>query len=368
MIRDDISYQDIVDKLNDMASTVAERCIPNGKIDGVYWRGDLRGKISVHIRGARVGMVGFWQGQGGNDKGGGNLIHLIEVAFNCQSHGEAVRLAKERFLGLGRREFTPEEKRAWAQQQEESRRLAEQRRAQDERLKAEKAETSQSVWSEAVPIAGTLAETYLGTRMLELADFPGLTKWMPSLRYHPAVELRRGERHPALLGGVQAKDRKLTALWRIFLRPDGTAMVGADGKKVKLGFGPAAGGAVRLAPAGPVLRLTEGIETGLGVMALTSCRVPVWATLSTSGMVGFQIPDGVKRLEIYADADRHRENQQTGGVMDPPGIHAAKLLEQRALKEGVDAAIFPSPEPDDWLDVWQARKRDRLTQRSVTYL
>lgn len=363
---DDITYQEIVERLKGIAGAVARRCIPNGAPDGVYWRGDLRGKVSVHVKGARVGMVGFWQGQAGNAKGGGNLIDLIGLAFNCQTHGEAVRIAKETFLGIGKRELTPAEKRAWAKQQEETERDAVRRRQADEKAKAEKIETVQSIWREAVPIAGTPAEAYLHSRMLELSDLPGLSSWMPSLRFHPSVMLGR-DRHPALIGGVQSQQRKLVALWRIPLQPDGKALLGADGKKIKLGFGPAAGGAVRLAPVGPVLRLTEGIETGLGVMGLTACRVPVWATLSTSGMVGFQIPAGVRRIEIYADADRYREGER-GGVLDPPGIRAAKALQERAIRDGVEAVIHPSPEPDDWLDVFQARKRDRLTERAAQYI
>nr|WP_244467733.1 toprim domain-containing protein [Pseudorhizobium banfieldiae] len=189
---------------------------------------------------------------------------------------------------------------------------------------------------------------------------------MPSLRFHPGLKLG-DERYPALIGGVQSRNRKLTAVWRIFLRQDGTVLKDADGKKVKLGLGPAVGGAVRLGPVGETLRLTEGIETGLGVALLTSSKASVWATLSTSGMINFEIPEGVKRLEIYADGDRHRLNKRTGDLMDPPGIAAAKQLQERARKEGVEAVLFPSPEPDDWLDVWVQRKKDEQRFRTVQY-
>nr|WP_280949779.1 toprim domain-containing protein [Rhizobium sp. CF080] len=180
---------------------------------------------------------------------------------------------------------------------------------------------------------------------------------MPSLRFHSRLKLGT-ERHPALIGGVQSKSRKLVAVWRIFLGPDGKAISDKEGKKVKLGFGPATGGAVRLGPVTETLRLTEGIETGLGVMLLTKPNASTWATLSTSGMMNFEIPEGVKRLEIYADGDRHRLNNKTGDLMEPPGIVAAKKLQERARQEGVEAVVHPSPEPDDWLDVWVQRKKD----------
>lgn len=363
---DDITYQDIVERLKDMADRIAEDCIPDGRREGNDWSGNLHGKMSVCVRGQKRGIVAGWQGQFGN-KTGSNLIGLIELAFGCKSHGEAVRLAKEKYLGIGKRELTPEEKRRWAQQQEESRRRAERRQRDAERLRAEKIETVHSIWQEAVPIPGTLAEDYLRTRWIELSDFPAWSAWPQSLRFHPGLR-HGGERHPGLIGGVQDKARKLIAIWRILLGSDGKALLDSEGKKVKVGFGPAMGGAVRLAPAGPVLRLAEGLETALGVMALTACRAPVWSTLSTSGMIRFQIPDGVRRIEIYADGDRSRENTRTGGVLEPPGIKAAKQLQERALKEGIEAVVCPSPEPDDWLDVWIQRKRDERRERQVQYL
>ncbi|WP_187967910.1 DUF7146 domain-containing protein [Aquibium microcysteis] len=365
-VRNDLSYKDILDQLNDRAEEIAAACIPDGKKNGNYWRGDLNGKISVHIRGGRVGMVGFWQGQGGNDKGGGNLIHLIELAFGCETHGAAVKLAKERFLGIRKRELTEEEKRAWAKQQEESRRRAEQRERDESQAQERKVETVRSIWQEAKPIAGTAAETYLRSRSIDMPQ------WPVSLRFHPSVaispETPRSPRHMALVGGVQAVDRRLVALWRIFLEPDGKPVLDESGKKVKLGFGPAAGGAVRFGPVTETLRLTEGMETALGVMLLTKPGASVWATLSTSGMIGFQIPPGVRRIEIYADGDRHRENKRTGGVLLPPGIAAAEKLKAKAEEAGVQAVVFPSPEPDDWLDVWQAKFKDETRLRNVQYL
>ncbi|WP_442417751.1 toprim domain-containing protein [Peteryoungia aggregata] len=106
------------------------------------------------------------------------------------------------------------------------------------------------------------------------------------------------------------------------------------------------------------------METALAVQRLTRNTFSVWATLSTSGMVGLDIPPGVKRLEIYADGDRHRLNRRTGEVEDPPGIRAANSLRERAQRQGIETVIFPSPEPDDWLDVYQAKVRhQRLMQR-----
>ena len=260
---------------------------------------------------------------------------------------------------------TAAEKRERLKREADRKRRDQQREADDRRDQERKAETVRSIWDSALPISGTLAEAYLCYRSIELMDFPAGTVWMPSLRFHPGLKLGN-ERHPALIGGVQNKSRKLVAIWRIFLGADGKAIKDADGKSIKLGYGPATGGAVRLGPVTETLRLVEGIETGLGVMLLTKPNASTWATLSTSGMINFEIPDGVKRIEIYADGDRHRLNKRTGDLMQPPGIAAAKQLQERAIKEGVEAKLFPSPEPDDWLDVWVQRKKDE--QRVSHYL
>lgn len=254
-----------------------------------------------------------------------------------------------------------EEDRAERRRREADRkRRDEQKAREDQRELDRKMETVRSIWDQALPIAGTLGETYLRTRFIDLES------WPPSLRYHPALR-HAGGKHPALIGGVQAASRKLIAIWRVFLNADGTVMKDAEGKKVKLGFGPATGGAVRFGPVTETLRLAEGMETALAVKLLTKPNASVWATLSTSGMTGIEIPPGVKRLEIYADGDRHRLNKRTGKIADPPGIKAAQTLKERAEKSGVEAVIYPSPEPDDWLDVLEAKVRDQRERRGVTY-
>ena len=349
----DLKYEDIVERLNDMVETVVEDCIPGGRRDGRYWRGDCHGKISVHITGDRVGLVAGWQGQFGS-KTGSNLIGLIQLAYGCSTHGDAVRLAKKKYLGLEDRPFTDEEKRRWAEANRISENKRAQRQAEEERSKARKVDYVRDIWAGGKPLAGTLAEKYLIGRGVDLSI---VKTWPQSLRFHPSLKLG-DKRFPALIGGVQAADRKLVAVWRIFLTQDGQALTDPDGKKVKLGLGPASGGAVRLGAPAETIIVTEGIETAFGAGLINSWQIPVMATLSTSGMAGFVIPKGVKRLQIYADGDRHRMdvNVSTEKVSKPPGLVAAEALKARAEKEGVQAVIAVPPEPDDWLDVWNGSK------------
>ena len=133
-------------------------------------------------------------------------------------------------------------------------------------------------WQEATARADARGNAYGGARGRE----PGPDGWPPSLRYHSALKHGPTGLHlPAMLGAVAIwPGREVVGLHRTFLRVDGRGKAPVSGNKLMLGK--CAGGAVRLAPAGPELVLSEGIETGLSVQQATG--LPVWATLSTSGL------------------------------------------------------------------------------------
>lgn len=363
---DRIPYPEIVDMLRDHAETIAFDMLEGARRDGKYVRGDCHGKAAVHVSGADVGLVGFWQGQraGAN---GGNLIHLIEIAMGFTTHGEAVRYAKQRYLGLGDGELTPEQKRDWARSQETSRAKAEKRRIEAQKQTEAKKETVREFWHEASPIAGTPAERYLNMRVTALPS--EAIAALPSLRYHPRMFCGPLKREcGALIGGVQGADKALIALWRIFITPEGEN-VRADGEKIKLGFGPSAGGAVRLGPVTETLRLCEGMETGLGVLMLNggiSTPISVWPCLSTAGLIGFHIPAGVKRLEIWCDGDRHKFRKRDDGILPPPGRDAAEKLKARVSGQ-VDVDIVEPPAGSDWLDVWNSSQEEDYGNRAIQY-
>lgn len=239
--------------------------------------------------------------------------------------------------------------------------LAQADRAREQERDAQRrVDTVRGLWSDCAAIAGTLAENYLiGRGILPMS-------WPASIRFHPGLAFD-GRSHPALVCGVQNKDRALVAAWRIFLNPDGTALLGTDGKKVKLGLGPAGGGAVRLGPAGEEINVCEGVETGFGVGCITGWKRSVWPLLSTSGMTTWEPPAGVKRVGIYADGDRHKVNRQTGALTEPPGRVAANSLKQKLKAMGIDAAIQEPPAGSDWLDVWNTLNADAGRVRDVVY-
>ena len=93
---------------------------------------------------------------------------------------------------------------------------------------------------------------------------------------------------------------------------------------------------MRLAPAGPELVLSEGIETGLSVQQATG--LPVWATLSTSGLRSVILPPEVETVIIAADADE-------------PGEKAAQEAARRFIAEGRTVKIARPPKGMDFNDL-----------------
>lgn len=277
---------------------------------------------------------------------GGGPIQLISYALtgDTKNYREAFSEARQ-FLGLERDRLTPEE------------RARRQRRADQEKARSEAAEraarqrklnTAGGIWSDAVSIEGTLAEAYLKGRRIVLPKGVG---WPDCLRFHGDVYHDLAKvRLPALICRVDKVDGNPSAIWRIFLDPDtaGKAKVA----KPKLGLGDARGGAIRLYGVAPEIGGCEGVETGFGILCLNHFRFPVWPCMSTSGLIGVELPPEVKRIRIYGDGDRWKEDDD-GNLRRPPGRVAAEKAYQAHLESGVVPVRMPEPPPGkDWLDVW----------------
>jgi putative DNA primase/helicase len=84
------------------------------------------------------------------------------------------------------------------------------------------------LWRSAVPIHGTLAETYLRARHITIA-LP------PTLRFLPSVEYMRGVFFPTMVAAVQAADRRVIAVQLTFLRPTGAARLLAQRRASRSG-------------------------------------------------------------------------------------------------------------------------------------
>lgn len=292
------------------------------------------------------------------DKPGGGFYKC----FGCGASGDVIRFAQEHHgmtfpqaiaaLGGSQVDLTPEQKRDYALKKAEAERQAEQRVIEDQQDEQVRVNRVLQIWNECVPMAGTLAQTYAECRGIPAFEFPR------SLRFHGNLFCEiDGKKHPCLVAALTRNDRKIRSIWRIFLKPDGTNLI-IDGQKVKRGFGPSAGACCRLTPVGSDWNIGEGLESTLGAMFLHG-QVGSWAaTLSTSGMSGLDIPAEPKFVRIWADGDRHRIHKETGKLMPPPGLKAARQLAERLHQSGKKSIIEQPPERADWLDVWNAQGRN----------
>lgn len=309
----------IVARLRDAAETWVPRLFPNGRRTGDEWRlanigGDAprnSGSCVITLRGAHAGD---WIDFDGNH--GGGPISALEHATGLTGYeliAEAAEIAGVTPGAPSRQvpAFQPAPRRDPAQE------IA-------------------HILAHAVPATGTPAERYLAERGLVLpsgADLlfhPDLTHW----------ETRSG--YPALIGVVRDRGGEITGLHRTYLREANGSVSKAAVAKPRMMLGRVAGGAVRLGPTaeGAALGICEGIETGLAVMTARP-ELPVWATLSTSGLEQVALPASATRIVILADHD-------ASGA----GLRAAETAARRLRSEGREVVIAaPSREGDDFNDL-----------------
>jgi len=281
-------------------------------------------------RSLTLGLGGKWHGRYGTapcpvcqpeGRKGQNALTLADGRAGLLAHCKKSHCAFADILaaaGIAPGDYSPPDPATIALREAERRAEAAKRARQAERC-----------WNEAQPIAGTLAETYLGGR--------GITCPLPeTLRFHPACwHGVTASRHPALVALVKGGDG--FAVHRTYLRPDGTGKAGIAPDRAMLGC--CAGGAVRLAEAPGTLAVAEGIETALS-LACGLLRRPatIWATLSTSGMRGLRLPPEPGRLTIASDGDT-------------AGREAANALAERAHALSWAVSLLPAPEGRDWNDI-----------------
>lgn len=309
----------VVAHLRETAEVWVPRLFPRGRRSGDEWRlanirGDAprnTGSCVITLRGAHAGD---WIDFDGNQ--GGGPISAIEEATGLDGRALIVEAAELAGIAPG----------------------APERRAPPTPppLKRDPALEIAHILTGAETITGSPVARYLTGRGLmvpEAADLlfhPDLTHW----------ETKTG--YPAMLGQVRDRDGAVIGLHRSYLAIEDESVSKAPLDKAKKMLGRVAGGAVRLAALGDGdrLALSEGIETGLAVM--TACPdLPVWATLSTSGLEQVDLPPGVRRVLILADND-------TSGA----GLRAAEAAARRLRAQGRDVAVvLPPDEGEDFNDL-----------------
>ena len=175
------------------------------------------------------------------------------------------------------------------------------------------------IWHEAGPAAGTPVERYLRRRGITL-PVPASIRFHPGLKHGPT-----GLVLPAMVAAVQSPDRRICAIHRTFLTEYGDK---ANVLTPKMALGPFGAGAVRLAKAGSLLGLAEGIEDALSAMQL--CDLPCWASLGGVRLARVDLPCEVREVHIFADGDE-------------AGREAAAKAVRRFRREGLEARAFLPP-------------------------
>lgn len=187
----------------------------------------------------------------------------------------------------------------------------------------------QFILNQCAPAAGTLAERYLSARGLVLPAtatdvlfHSSLTDWEAKIGRPAMVAVVRQPHTGAPTGGIH----------RTYLSDDGAAK--ADMAKPKMMLGDCHG-VVMLMPMSPdgTLGIGEGLESSLAAVQIFF--LPVWAALSTSGLVKFEFPPGLRRLVIFADRGDDGEN-------------AAVKLRTRAITAGIETKIVLPISDDDF--------------------
>jgi putative DNA primase/helicase len=210
-----------------------------------------------------------------------------------------------------------------------------QRRAAEERRRQQRIAEALDFWRhETMPVApGTIVERYWLGRDLAL-PVPPTIRASRSWLHHP-----EGGSRPVMVALVEHVAFGPIGIHRTWLAIDGS--IKATFREPRRSLGPVKGGAVRLAPAGKLLMVSEGIETGAAVMTATGS--PVWAALSTSGMMSLVLPPLPLAATVIILADH-----DTNGA----GERAAHVAATRWFAEGRRVRIaLPQTSGTDWADV-----------------
>jgi len=192
-----------------------------------------------------------------------------------------------------------------------------------------------ALWNQGAPVTRTdPAGMYLASRV------PGLAKVSTALRFCETCKYtdKVSSWHPALLACVTGPDDVPVAVYRTYLTKDGKKAAVESVRRISRGNLPS-GSAIRLAKAGKVLGVSEGLETGLSASIIHN--IPVWSLMSTANMERWSPPEGVEKVIIFGDNDRNFAGQAAAYVL-------AKRL--KAKPDGPEVAVALPLEFGDWND------------------
>ncbi|MAE91960.1 MAG: DNA primase [Pelagibaca sp.] len=322
--------EDLIRALAESAESVCRHYLPAGRREGSYWIvGDLQNNPG---RSLFVRLTGPASGPGAAGK-------FTDGATG--EHGDLLDIIRER-TGISRFPDLLAEARAH---------LGRPQPVLPDRPVPKKAQApggtpaaAARLFAASMPVAGTLADTYLRAR--------GLTKggMTSALRFHPKCWHRdEGQTssipRPALIAAVTDGAGALQGVHRTWLAPDGQGKAAVETQRRAMGH--LLGNAVRLTPHDDILVIGEGIETMLS-LSEAAPGLPVWAALSSGHLGAVQLPKGLQRLYIAIDRD-------------PAGQRAAERLSARATEVGIAVRVL-EPLLGDFNDDLRANGKEALRQ------
>ena len=265
------------------------------------WRCRSRGSLCVHVAGPRRGRFSDYEAGEGGDS-----IDLIAAVLGVDTR-EAMQWARA-WLGV------------WTVPAASTNPPIRPRARSDDRRGQDRSRSARDIWRKALPAEGTATERHLRHRSISIA-IPASIRHALALKHGPT-----GLTFQTMVAAITVyPSKRVVAIQKTFLQPDGRGK--ANVMQPRMSLGPVAGGAVRLAPAGPRLGLCEGIEDGLAVMQAEP-GLPVWACLGTSGLRGVILAPLPLAAEIVILADA-----------DEAGEAAAQDVAHRFIAEGRRVSI-----------------------------
>lgn len=248
------------------------------------------------------------------------------------------------------------------------------------------AQRMQAMWNETLPLTdsrATVARDYLTHRgihacdaMLNQLSASNSLRFHPRLPYYDTVQREEvssnGEvylreqvavlgYYPALIAVIRDSKGQVSTLHRTYLSEQGIkADVDHPRKMVAL---PASrtmtGGAIPLATPRGILGLAEGLETAAA--AYNATRLPTWSCVSATLLAGFEPPEGIHTLVVWADRDRSKA-----------GERAARQLKARMQDRGIKVVIMlpdvivPADKKGvDWNDMLQQHGVESFPSRQT---
>lgn len=257
--------------------------------------------------------------------------------FGCGWHGDVIRFVMDLF-GCGFREayqrlvnadlpaMTPLERAKMD--------------AEDRLADLAKEQAARQFWKQTGPVAGTPGEIYLRARGIT-AEPPPVVRFgmIPSWQNKETGEW--GRPRPSIVCGCEDATGAIVGIQRIFFPGDDPSLGKAD---CKLSLGTVRGSAMRLAPPGPVIVMTEGPEDGLSLLQ-DGPDLPVWVPFGTSMMPSVHLPPIVRKVIIAG------QNNTAGRV----AVNKAAIAIGETGREVGFA--WPPAEFDDWNDALRAGRQ-----------